>query len=336
MRRVSNPPNPWQQHSVEWLGEPPEVELNVWEEEARSILSENKSPDIPFRWSVNPYRGCFHGCAYCYARPTHQYLDFGAGTDFERQIVVKTNAPELLRESFQKKKWRGELVTFSGNTDCYQPLEATYQITRGCLEVCADFRNPVAIVTKGALVRRDVEVLQRLQRDAFVFVWVSIPWADDDMGHTIEPGCTIASQRFKTLRTLADAGIDCGVAVAPIIPGLNDSQIPEILERAAACGASRAFHILLRLPAEVKDVFVARLREAYPDRADKVLNALTEMRGGRLNDPEFGSRMRGEGPRWQAIRSLFQTHCRRLGLNPRRPAVQETTFQRPGEQLGLW
>jgi DNA repair photolyase len=285
---------------------------------------------------VNPYRGCFHGCAYCYARPTHQYLDFGAGTDFERQIVVKTNAPELLRESFQKKKWRGELVTFSGNTDCYQPLEATYQITRGCLEVCADFRNPVAIVTKGALVRRDVEVLQRLQRDAFVFVWVSIPWADDDMGHTIEPGCTIASQRFKTLRTLADAGIDCGVAVAPIIPGLNDSQIPEILERAAACGASRAFHILLRLPAEVKDVFVARLREAYPDRADKVLNALTEMRGGRLNDPEFGSRMRGEGPRWQAIRSLFQTHCRRLGLNPRRPAVQETTFQRPGEQLGLW
>lgn len=335
MRRVCNPPNPWQRHSVDWLGQPPEIELNVWEEKARSILSENKSPDIPFRWSVNPYRGCYHGCAYCYARPSHQYLDFGAGTDFERQIVVKTNAPELLRDAFRKRRWEGELVTFSGNTDCYQPLEATYEVTRRCLEVCAEFRNPVALITKGALVRRDVDVLRRLAADAQLFVWLSIPWADDDMGRAIEPGCTVASQRFKTLRVLSEAGIECGVSVSPIIPGLNDSQIPEILERAADCGATRAFHILLRLPAQVKPVFIGRLRETYPARADKVLNALTGMRGGKLNDPRFGSRMHGTGPRWQAIRALFSTHVRRLGLNPERPAVGETTFQRPGEQIQL-
>jgi len=335
MRRVENPPNPWHEYSIEWLGEPPEVETVVWEQRARSVLAENSSPDIPFRWSVNPYRGCQHACAYCYARPTHQHLDFGAGTDFERQIVVKTNAAQVLRQEFERPKWVGEHVTFSGNTDCYQPLEATYGLTRACLEVCAEFRNPVTIVTKGALVRRDVDVLRRLVEEAYAFVWVSIPWADDDMGHAIEPGCTIPSQRFKTLRRLADAGIGCGVAVAPVIPGLNDDQIPAILERAREAGATRAFSILLRMPAEVAPVFEGRLREAYPLRADKVLNAVRDMRGGRLNDPSFGSRMRGSGPRWDAIRSMFQLKCRAMGLNPTQDEAIPNTFRRPTSQLSL-
>lgn len=336
MRRVENPPNPWQQYSVEWLGEPPEVETTIWEQPARTILSENNSPDIPFRWGVNPYRGCQHACAYCYARPSHQYLDFGAGTDFERQIVVKTNAPQLLRGQFMAPKWRGELVTFSGNTDCYQPLEATYRLTRQCLEVCAEFANPVTIITKGALVRRDVDILRRLSEEAYAFVWVSIPWEDDAMGHAIEPGCTIASQRFKTLRILADAGIRCGVAVAPIIPGLNDAQIPAILERAREAGASRAFSILLRMPAEVGPVFEQRLREAYPMRADKVLNAIRDMRGGKLNDGNFGTRMRGSGPRWDAISMLFKQHCRRLGFNEGELEAVPDTFRRPGDQLSFF
>ena len=335
MKSISNPPNPWHRSSVEWLGEPPPAELRVWEQQARSILAENKSPDIPFRWSINPYRGCQHGCAYCYARPTHQHLDFGAGTDFERQIVVKTNAAALLRQAFLRKRWSGDVIAFSGNTDCYQPLEANYELTRQCLAVCVEFRNPVVIVTKGALVRRDLDVLTELHERSSVFVWLSIPWAKDDMGHTIEPGCTIPSQRFKTLRILADAGIPCGVAVSPIIPGLNDEQIPEILRRAADAGAQRAFTIMLRLPAEVAVVFEDRLRAAYPLRADRVMNAVREVRGGRLNDPNFGSRMAGSGPRWQAIRAVFEAHCRRLGLRTSQVTALPDTFERPRDQLTL-
>ena len=178
-RPVSNPPNPWQSVHAEWLGEPPEAALEIYEEEARSIVAENESPDVGFRFSVNPYRGCFHACAYCYARPTHQYLGWGAGTDFDRKIVVKVNAPELLRRELTRKSWKGDTIVFSGVTDCYQPAEAVYGLTRRCLEVCREFRNPVGIVTKGALVRRDVDVLSALAREAEVVVYVSIPFADD-------------------------------------------------------------------------------------------------------------------------------------------------------------
>lgn len=332
MRHVSNPPNPWQLYTVDWLGEPPEVATTIWEQEARSILAENDSPDLGFRFSLNPYRGCQHACAYCYARPSHQHLDFGAGTDFERQIVVKTNAAALLRETFLRPRWTGELIAFSGNTDCYQPLEATYGLTRACLEVCAEFQNPVSIITKGALIRRDIDVLQRLPEPV---VWMSVAWADDTMSHALEPGCTIPSQRFKTLRLLAQAGITCGVAVAPIIGGLNDDQVPTVLEHAREAGATRAFAIPLRLPGEVAPVFEERLRAAFPLRADKVLNAVRELRGGQLNDGRFGARMRGQGPRWAATRALFDAHCRRLGLHTGEQIDPPRTFRRPGEQLRL-
>lgn len=345
IRRIDNPPNPWTgNRTLEWLdGEPPKAELEVYEERARSILSRNDSPDLPFRFGLNPYRGCYHACAYCYARPTHQYLGFGAGSDFDNRIVVKTNAAELLRETFMKPAWGGEPIVFSGVTDCYQPLEASYGLTRACLEVCRDFRNPVGVITKSALVRRDAALLAELARVASARVYVSIPFADDAIARAIEPGASAPSQRFVTLRRLADAGVPVGVAVAPVIPGLGDSEVPEILERAAQAGADRAFMQLLRLPEATRAVFEKRVQEAFPERAQKVLRGLDEMRG---NDPQshhrFGERMRGRGARYEMVRQLFEVHARRHGLVPdsrddaptAMPEAQtrRSTFRRPGSQ----
>ncbi|MFY0537238.1 radical SAM protein [Nannocystis pusilla] len=235
-RPIDNPPNPWLSTHVEYFGEPPPAGLEVFEEDARSVVSTNDSPDIPFRYSVNPYRGCYHGCAYCYARPTHQYLGWGAGTDFERKIVAKVNAPALLRQFLARSKWTRELLAFSGVTDCYQPLEAHYGLTRGCLEACLEFANPVGIITKGPLVARDVDLLAELNRRAGASVTISIPFIDDAMARRIEPSVARPSKRFQALATLSAAGIRTGVAVAPVIPGLNDSQIPQILARARECG----------------------------------------------------------------------------------------------------
>lgn len=340
LRAVSNPPNPWHTSYKEWFEAPPPAQLEVYEEKSRTILSENDSPDLGFRWSLNPYRGCFHACAYCYARPTHQYWDFGAGTDFERKIVVKTNAPEVLRETFMKKSWRGELICFSGNTDCYQPLEACYELTRRCLELCREFRNPIGMITKSPLVRRDIDILAALARDAHASVNLSIAFCDDAMARKIEPGAPLPSARFAAIRALSEAGISVGVGIAPIIPGLNDSQIAEILERAKECGARRAFKILLRLPAEVKPVFFERLAQEYPGRVGKVTHAIREMRGGKLYRAEFGARGRGEGQRWDAIEWLFDRTCKRLGLNLSGEisayGSPPPTFWRPEAQMQLF
>ena len=313
-RPRDNPPNRFEEAYLEWAGEPPPADLRIHEERTKSALAENKSPDIGFRWSVNPYRGCFHACAYCYARPTHPYLGFGAGTDFERQIVVKVNIVERLRERLEKKSWPRELIAFSGNTDCYQPLDAHYELTRGCLQVCAESATPVTIITKGKLVRRDVDVLQQLQRRAGCQVALSIPFASDEDARAIEPFASSPSKRFETLRILSEAGIETAVGVAPIIPGLNDDQIPQVLQRAADAGASSAFKILLRLPLEVGPIFEARLAEAFPLRRAKVMNAIRDVRGGHKSDSRFGSRMVGQGERWSAIEQLFSTQCERLGL----------------------
>lgn len=322
---------------MEWLGEAPPVALEVYEEHAKSILSENNSPDIGFRFSVNPYRGCFHGCAYCYARPSHQYWGYGAGTDFERRIVVKVNAPELLERALDKPSWKGDVIALSGNTDCYQPLEASYGITRRLLEVCLRFRNPVSIITKSALVRRDVELLRKLSERARCRVTLSIPFAEDRLCHQVEPYTAPPSRRFDTLRVLSGAGISTGVAVAPIIPGLNDTQIPGILERAREAGARHAFCICLRLPREVLPVFRERLEQQFPEaRVRKVWNAITEVRGGRKNEPAFGARMVGRGPRWQMIEQLFAAHCSRLGLDLQEEDSDPTTFLRPTRQLSLF
>lgn len=336
MRPVSNPPNPWESTHAEWIGEPPEANLEVFEEEARSIVTENASPDIPMRFSVNPYRGCFHACSYCFARSSHEYLGFGAGTDFERKIVVKVNAPEKLREHFEKPSWKGDSIAFSGNTDCYQPLEACYRLTRRCLEVCLEYANPVGLITKSALVRRDVGLLANLSKEADVSVCLSICFSDDRMSRAIEPNTSPPSQRFETLRILSDAGIRTAVGIAPVIPGLNDSQIVEILEKARNAGASSAFLLPIRLSGRTLDVFRERLAEAYPARLTKIWNAIRELRGGSVNDTRFGYRLRGEGSRWAAIESLFEAQCRRLGFSEERMERRSGRFRRPSPQKPLF
>jgi DNA repair photolyase len=334
-RPIQNPPNPWAEREIEWDEEPPPAELEVFEEEAKSALSENDSPDVGFKWSLNPYRGCYHGCSYCYARSSHQYLGFGAGTDFDRKIVVKINAAEKLREAFERRAWKGEVIAFSGNTDCYQPLEASYRLTRKCLEVCLEYLNPVGIITKGAVIRRDAELLARLAREARCRVTMSIAFASDEDSRKMEPSASPPSRRFETMRILHEAGVPVGLGLAPVIPGLNDMQIPEILERAHAAGASHAFINLVRLSGETLPVFETRLAEAYPDRERKVRHAIQEMRGGKMNLTVFHDRMSGTGPRWRVIEQLFETHVKRLGMNQERPE-EPTTFRRPVAQLSLF
>ena len=337
MRRIENPKKPYKSEDIEWLGEPPAARLHVHEEQAKEILAENRSPDLPFRYSLNPYRGCLHGCAYCYARPTHQYLGFGAGTDFERELVVKVNAPSLLRKRFEGRAWQGEPIMFSGNTDCYQPLEAAYRLTRACLEVCRDFKNPVTVVTKGALIQRDLELLCELDRVAQVYVAISIPFADATVAKHIEPHASSVDKRFGALKALSEAGLRTAIFIAPVIPGLNDSDIPVLLQRARDAGASRVGRVALRLPAEAGPVFEARLREARPNAADKILSAIRQVRNGRLYDPRFGARMRGEGPRWEAVERLFEVHKRRLGFDADWEDTEPPkTFERPDNQLRLF
>jgi DNA repair photolyase len=299
--------------------------LVVMEERATRALSENRSPDIGFRWSVNPYRGCFHACAYCYARPTHPYLGLGAGTDFDRKIVVKVNIIERLREQLRRRSWKRELIAFSGNTDCYQPLESHYELTRGCLRVCADYSTPVSVITKGKLIRRDVDVLQSIARVAGCQVTLSIPFARDEDARLIEPFASPPSKRFETLRILSESGLETAVAVAPVIPGLNGDQIPEILQRASDAGATSAFQVMLRLPQEVAQIFESRLADAFPLRRTKVMNAVREARGGRPSDGQFRSRMVGQGARWAAIEQLFATQCERLGLRHAHGEAPEPT-----------
>lgn len=340
IRRVTNPPNPWQSRHVELLS-PESMPVTVYEEEARSIVSENQSPDVGFRYSINPYRGCYHACAYCYARPTHEYLDFGAGSDFEQKIVVKKNAVELLEQRFEQKSWPGELIVFSGVTDCYQPLEASYRLTRGLLEVCSRYRNPVGVITKAALVKRDRDLLAELNERAQVSVYLSVPFADPQLARAMEPTAPAPDARFAAMRALSEAGVPVGLSLSPLIPGLNDDQIPEIVERAAECGATRAFRIALRLPGSVKAVFEERLKEGAPLRYERVMSQLAEIRDGALGGRAFGERFRGHGERWKTAEQLFQISCRRHGLqvteeSHAHSSDMESTFRRPIQQGELF
>jgi DNA repair photolyase len=312
---IDNPPNPYLSQHAEWLEAPPDARVEIYEETSGSVLSRNDSPDIPFTWSINPYRGCQHACAYCYARPYHEYLGLGAGTDFDTKLIVKTNAAELLRAELSKKSWKRESINFSGITDCYQPIEAAYGITRACLEVCLAFRNPVAVVTKSFLVVRDADLLVRLNRAESAQVFVSIPFADAETAKLIEPQAPPPARRFEAVRRLSEAGVPVGVFVAPIIPGLNDRDVPKILEQAAAAGAQSASYTALRLPGSVEAVFLQRLQEAMPQRAKRVMNRLRDIRGGELNDTRFGARMRGSGVYWESIRDLFEMSKMRYGLD---------------------
>jgi len=337
-RSLDNPPNPFLSASVDYLGEPPSVPVRFYEDATRTLIARNDSPDLGFHFSVNPYRGCQHACAYCYARPGHEYLGFGAGTDFDTQIAVKRAAPALLREAFGKPSWRGELLMFSGVTDCYQPVEASLRLTRGCLEVCAEFRQPVAVITKAPLIERDLDVLTRLNELAGAAVTVSVPFWDPAKARAIEPYVATPQRRMETVRHLAEAGIAVGVNVAPVIPGLNDEDLSQILEAARDAGACTAGYILLRLPGSVQAVFEARLREAFPDRAERVLHRIRETRGGAMYQTEFGVRHTGTGRYAQAIARLFEATFKRLRF-PGRPPPRAGTFARPPKrtaQLSLF
>lgn len=342
MRYVDNPPNPWLDTTIEWTGEPPETKVEVFEEtETRRIITHNNSPDVGFDYSVNCYRGCTHACSYCFSRPTHEYLGYGAGTDFETKIVAKIRAPELLRSEFMKRSWQGDILMFSFTSDPYLPLETHYRLTRGCLEVCAEFRNPVGIVTKSALVRRDIDVLSLLAREAEASVFFTIPFADYETARALEPFAPSPDARFKAMAELSEAGVPVGIGIAPIIPGLNDSDIPQLLKRARAAGAQEAFMTMLRLPGSVAPYFERRLRERLPTKADRVMARVREAREGRLNSSEFGERMRGRGEYWKIIERSFRVHCERFGLNRDECAgayggPRRASFRRPSVQRSLF
>ncbi len=338
MQYVENPPNPWLTHSVEWLGEPPATQLEVFEEtNTRSIVSHNDSPDVSFDYSLNCYRGCIHGCTYCFSRPTHEYLGYGAGTDFDRKIVVKVHAPELLRKELMKPSWKGDEIVFSFTSDPYIPLEAHYKLTRRCLEVCAEFRNPVGVITKSALIRRDIDVLQTLTRDASLGVFFTIPFTDRESALAVEPFAPLPDARFHAMEALAAAGIKVGIGIAPIIPGLT-TDIPVLLKRAKDAGATHAFINMLRLPGSVAPYFQERLQAKLPIKANRILNRIKEARDGKMNSSVFGERMRGKGQYWEATERLFRIHCERLGFNKKMAPETETptTFKRPTDQPSLF
>lgn len=315
-------------------GAAPRVRTTYLRDASRSILARNDSPDIPFDASINPYRGCEHGCAYCYARPTHEFAGMSAGLDFESRILVKTDAPKLLRAALARPGWSPQVIAMSGVTDPYQPIEKRLELTRGCLQVLAACRNPVGIVTKSHLVARDLDVLAELNAHRAASVALSITTLDAHLARTLEPRAPGPSQRLHAIHQLAAAGIPVGVMVAPVIPGLTDDETPAILRAAAEAGATFASYVVLRLPYAVRELFVDWLDRHVPDRKGKVLERLRSLRtvageGDRLNDPTFGSRMRGHGPYAQQLHDLFHLARRKAGLQRRGPWLATNAFRRP-------
>jgi DNA repair photolyase len=333
-----NPPNRFEKHHLEPIEidipyeEAPPVPTTFYNDTSRTILAKNDSPDIPFTFSINPYRGCEHGCIYCYARPSHEYLGFSAGLDFESKIMVKMDAPQLLEEALQKKSWKPQIVAFSGNTDCYQPVERKLQLTRKCLEVFLNYRNPVGMITKNALVLRDADILQEMSRLNLVHVMLSITTLDPDLARIMEPRTSSPINRLKTVKTLAEKGITVGVNVAPIIPGLTDEEIPAILNAAVEHGAYSAYYMLLRLPGAVEPLFLDWVRRTLPDRAGKIINRIKDTRGGRMSDSRFGSRMKGQGEIANAVETLFRLNARKLKLNRRWEDLSVEHFRHPAPQ----
>jgi DNA repair photolyase len=338
---AENPPNRFER--IHYERGPEDADLDApapatqfLRDHSRSIIATNESPDVGFSASINPYRGCEHGCLYCYARPTHEYLGFSAGLDFETKILVKEDAPELLRRELSARRWQPQPLGISGVTDAYQPIERRLQLTRRCLEVLVEFRNPAVIITKSHLVTRDVDLLGELARCDAVAVFLSVTSLDGHLARLLEPRAAQPSGRLAAIEVLAQAGIPVGVLVAPVIPGLTDHEIPAILAEAARRGARFAGHVSLRLPLGVANLFEQWLARHFPDRKDKVLNRVRAMRGGKLNDPRFGSRMRGEGVLADAIDDLFALGCRKAGIGERGPELSTASFQRPGVQRSLF
>ncbi len=317
---------------------PPRPKTVFYRDLSQTILNKNDSPDIPFDVSLNPYRGCEHGCIYCYARPTHEYLGFSSGLDFETKIMVKEDAPDLLRKELSSARWKPQVVAMARVTDCYQPIERKLRITRRCLEVFAEFRNPVGIVTKNALVTRDIDVLQELSRFNASAVYVSVTTLDAELARRMEPRTASPRQRLETIRTLASAGIRVGVMVAPVVPGLTDHEIMPILKAATDAGAKSAGYVMLRLPHGLKELFEDWLKRWYPDSRDKVLNRIKAVRDGELYRADFKTRMSGTGIFADQVRQQFRAACRKAGIDGERAPLSVDSFRvlaKAGDQMDL-
>ena len=316
-------------------GEGPEkVATKFLRDHSASVITQHQSPDLPFSASLNPYRGCEHGCAYCYARPTHEYLGFSPGLDFESRIMVKENAPALLRAELLKPSYKPSTLNLSGVTDCYQPIEKKLRITRGCLEVLAECRHPVVLITKNHLITRDVDLLAELARYKATAVYISITTLKPDLAHKLEPRASAPKMRLEAIRMLHEAGVPVGVATAPIIPGLNDSEIPALIEAAQAAGAQFAGYTVVRLPFAVKDVFKAWLDQHFPGMKDKILSRIEETQGRTMSHGEFGKRLKGVGVWSEQTAALFRVALTRAGLLHRRPEVSAEAFRRPRDPGG--
>jgi DNA repair photolyase len=331
---ASNPANRFEKISLErdaeWNPEEdPAPRTQFFRDLSQSIISYNDSPDIPFNASINCYRGCEHGCSYCYARNTHEYLGFSAGLDFEAKIMVKENAPDLLRRELSSPKWKPQPLAMSGVTDCYQPVERRLQLTRRCVAVLAEFRNPVEIITKNFLVTRDIDLLRELAADHAVAVHLSINSLDSELAHQLEPRAASPKMRLAAVEALANAGIPVGVLVAPVIPALNDHEIPSVLAAAKAAGAVWAGTEILRLPLTVAPIFEQWLERIVPGKKDKILNRIRAIRGGKLNDSRFGSRMSGEGIFAEQISRMFHVARRKVGIPDDSPELSTAAFRRP-------
>jgi DNA repair photolyase len=318
---------------------PAPLRTTLTAEAARAIISRNDSPDIPFDQSINPYRGCEHGCIYCYARPAHAYMGLSPGLDFESRLFFKPGAPRLLEAELSRKGYVPKIIHIGGNTDPYQPVERRAEITRGIIEVLGRFRHPFSIITKGALIGRDLDLLGPLGQAGLTRAAVSITTLDRGLARIMEPRAATPGRRLEAVRKLADAGVPTQVMFAPVIPGLNDHELEAVLEGAKAAGAAGAGYVALRLPLEIKDLFEAWLAQKVPDRAARVMSLIRQMRGGKANDPRFGKRMRGEGPLADLLARRFAVARKRLGLDHPLPALDLTQFKvppKPGDQTDLF
>ncbi len=295
-------------------------------DDSKSVIAKNDSEDLGFENSFNPYRGCEHGCIYCYARPSHEYLSFSAGLDFETKIMVKPNAPKLLEAELKKKSYVPDIIMFSGNTDCYQPLEKKLNLTRGALKVCLKYRNPVSLITKNSLVQRDLDVLKEMAELKLISVCLSITTLDRDLARRMEPRTSSPEKRFETIEVMAKNNIPAGVNIAPVIPGLTDEEIPAILKESSERGAIFAGHAMLRLPYSVKDLFLDWLKKEFPEKESKIINRIKEIRGGKLNSYEWGERLAGKGEFAEAVHSLFKMSCNKYHLNEKQVKLATSLF----------
>ena len=336
MRHVKNPPNPFEKYSAEFIGEPPPTKLEVFEETAtKKMITKAFASDWEggWRYTVNCYRGCVHGCTYCFARRYHEFLGYGAGTDFETKIVVKPNAPNVLREELKKTRQKMPHVDFSFATDPYLPLEASYELTRKCLIVCADFGVPVGVITKSPLITRDIDVLTRLK----AWVCFSIPFLTTEKSNPFEPYTPVPEARFRAMEAIANAGLSVGIGVAPVIPGYSESDIPKLLERAKNAGATHAFMSMLHLDSDsIEEYFVAKMHERLsPTAVKKIVNAMKRERGGQLQHRSFKERSAGRTEQWEVTRKLWDFHAKRLGFRERENAPEpevETVMPAPAQQ----